>query len=371
MASVVILHFSPLELYPPVMNFMESVISSPSKDNWIVVSTRSDLSMGAFDIAHPRIRVYRFGRSGNSLGRWSRAAGYFTFYLMSFFVLIRFRPKAVLYFETLSSFPVFLYRRLLGFSTCIYVHYHEYISRDEYRNASGFFRWLKRAEKKMFPLVSWISHTNATRLEMFLNDEGMIDFTGGRVMPNYPPERWRVGFSKDDLSSPLRIVYAGALSLDSMYVKEFGIWVISQQGRVVWDIYSWEPEITAINFLRGLQTEWIKVCEPVVYGRLHEVLREYDVGVILYKGHIPNYIWNVPNKLYEYHINGLDVWFPDVMKGSLPLASGNSYPKIIPVAFDDLSSFDWLSAIDRSHQIFKINPWHSELSYSDLLRDIG
>jgi hypothetical protein len=29
----------------------------------------------------------------------------------------------------------------------------------------------------------------------------------------------------------------------------------------------------------------------------------------LYKGHIPNYIYNVPNKVYEYLACGLQVWY--------------------------------------------------------------
>jgi hypothetical protein len=38
-------------------------------------------------------------------------------------------------------------------------------------------------------------------------------------------------------------------------------------------------------------------------------LINYDIGVTIYNGHIPNYIYNVPNKILEYLACGLNVWY--------------------------------------------------------------
>lgn len=48
---------------------------------------------------------------------------------------------------------------------------------------------------------------------------------------------------------------------------------------------------------------------PIDYYELPKELIKYDIGLVLYKGHIPNYIYNVPNKVYEYLACGLQVWY--------------------------------------------------------------
>ena len=72
-----------------------------------------------------------------------------------------------------------------------------------------------------------------------------------------------------------------------------------------------------------------------------------DVGVVLYNGHIPNYIYNAPNKLFEYLACGLDVWFPDVMAGSMDYVNKNGFPKVLSIDFNNLNKFDLAAAIER------------------------
>jgi hypothetical protein len=372
MSAVVLLHFSPVEMYPPVMNLLDQVGKLSHADKkWIVVSTAPDASLERFQPNDSRIQVFRFGRSGRYLGRFGRAIGYVRFYIMACFTILRFRPGAILYYETLSSLPVFLCRKLFLMRTLFYIHFHEYISPEEHKMASFWFKWVRKREKSILPFASWVSHTNRNRLDLFLHDEGLAGFPRAYVMPNYPPADWAVSLSDRSIKFPIRVVYAGALSLDTMYVAEFADWVMRQDGKVIWDIYSLHPEEAAISYLSGLKTEHIRLNKPVSYRQMPEMLRRYDVGVILYKGHIPNFIWNVPNKLYEYHINGLDVWFPTIMKACDPLVSEGSFPKIIPVDFENISGFTIDKAIDRSGLVFRINSWFSDISYADLLSQIA
>jgi hypothetical protein len=47
--------------------------------------------------------------------------------------------------------------------------------------------------------------------------------------------------------------------------------------------------------------------KPVDYYQLPMELVKFDVGLVLYKGTIPNHVYSVPNKVYEYLNCGLDV----------------------------------------------------------------
>ena len=38
-------------------------------------------------------------------------------------------------------------------------------------------------------------------------------------------------------------------------------------------------------------------------------MADYHIGLTLYNGHIPNFVYNVPNKVFEYLACGLDVWY--------------------------------------------------------------
>jgi hypothetical protein len=51
------------------------------------------------------------------------------------------------------------------------------------------------------------------------------------------------------------------------------------------------------------------------YAELPALLAEHDIGLILYKGNTINFVYNAPNKLFEYLRCGLDVWYPREMAG--------------------------------------------------------
>ena len=48
------------------------------------------------------------------------------------------------------------------------------------------------------------------------------------------------------------------------------------------------------------KNQYVQFKGHINYDNLPTTLNKYQVGVILYKGHIPNYVYNAPNKLFEY-----------------------------------------------------------------------
>jgi len=165
-------------------------------------------------------------------------------------------------------------------------------------------------------------------------------------LPNYPPKSW---YKTPSLrhSFPIKIVYIGALGLDTMYTHEFTNWVNSQKGKVIWDIYSYNITEETISFFNNLKSEFIHLHNGVSYYELPTILSNYDVGVILYKGHIPNYVFNAPNKLFEYLVTGLDVWYPDVMKEISKFEINDACPKVLALNFSMLEQFDLGKAINK------------------------
>jgi hypothetical protein len=218
--------------------------------------------------------------------------------------------------------------------------------------------------------MKWISQTNQDRRDLFLKDNTMVLASQMHILPNYPPANWAKN-SNRDLALPLKIIYVGALNLRTMYAKEFADWVIGQNGKVKWDIYSGNIDEETSAYFQSLQTELITFKGSVNYFHLPGIFAAYDLGVILYKGHIPNYIYNIPNKLFEYYGCGLDVWFPLNMKSSLALVTENTFPKIVDIDFEHLENINIEKLVNRSGFEYKPSVYYSEPVFCELMKELG
>ena len=77
------------------------------------------------------------------------------------------------------------------------------------------------------------------------------------------------------------------------------------------------------------------------------IISQYQIGLVLYKGHIPNYIYNAPNKLFEYLACGLDVWYPICMKGIDHIEERILIQKFYLLITDNIRDFNWQLAVCR------------------------
>ncbi len=376
MRKLAIIHFNPIESYPPVMNWL-NYLAGHSKGQIGVRVITMDVPEGhaRFDPPAGDIKIIRAGRSKkqNSLSRYWN---YLVFYTRATGQLIGWRPDTVLYYETLSALPAVLYKRWINRGSRLLIHYHEYTSPKEYREGMVLSRWGHRLEKKVYPSAAWLSHTNEDRMGFFMEDHKSIPIANPHILPNYPPQSWQTAGRKRGAgfpalpAAPTRFVYVGALSLDTIYTREFADWVLRQQGKVTWDIYSGNMTGEARDLLFSLRSPWIRFHGSIDYFALPDTLRQYDIGVILYKGHIPNYIYNSPNKLFEYWACGLDTWFPEGMKGGIPFITTHNYPKILPVNFDRLDELDLSLLTDRGGLSERPCPYNCEEVLAPLFEEI-
>ena len=368
MRKLVIIHFSPIELYPPVLNWLNFLAAENEPDLEVRVFTMSPAgSSPLFTSGSGKIKIFRPAPAGG--GKVSAYWNYLRFYSATLFTLIRWRPDTVLYYETLSAFPALFFKKYIDGRSSLFIHYHEYSSKEEYESGMMLSRWAHRWERKLYPRAAWISHTNADRIKLFEKDLEGVSLPTVHALPNYPPVSWQsAGRGNHPIDLPVKLVYVGALSLDTMYTRELAEWVLRQEGKVTWDIYSDNITAGAKDYIASLTGDRIRFRGSVNYYSLPGKLSGYDIGVILYKGHISNYVYNAPNKLFEYLACGLDVWFPDVMKGCRPYITSGVYPRVSAFDFTDLSQPDLLSGIGRQSLQYTPSTFYAEQVLPALLQ---
>ena len=357
--SLALIHFQPLEHYPPVMNCIRdlekekvegiSIFTTHSQNNW-------------FSTSYP---IYRLGNYTTS--RWSRYWTYLYFNLTCFFFLCIYRPKKVLYYETYSSWPVFWYKKLFP-AVLVFIHFHEYVSEKEKKESSSYFKYLIKKEAYNLKNANWISHTNEDRMRFFQQDYPFLSKDQCHILPNYPPVDWAIRAQQiranRKVAAGKRMVYVGALGLDTTYIKEIAAWIEEQKGAYTLDIYSDNIDKCVLDFLYNLKSSYILIHKAIPYFDLPEVLATYDIGLVLYKGYIPNYVYNVPNKVFEYLTCGLQVWHSEELVSTNTFKQEYDIQQLISINFINLTSLSEIRVnviINATQEIDKSSPLVSKL----------
>ena len=272
-------------------------------------------------------------------GRIIRYVNYLQFNLGVFLSLLFYNPSHILVYETLSLLPIFIISRLKR-NTPIHIHYHEYTSRKEMVQGSVYFNLVHLLEKKLWKNKNVsISHTNEDRKRLFLEDYRSITEEKVKIFPNYPPKNWyELSKNLRDVKKnviPTKLVHVGALSQEATYLCEIVNWVISQNGVYEIDFYTSTISQETKEYLKevSLKYVFIRLFASVKYYDLPKILSSYNVGLVLYNGHIPNYIYNVPNKVLEYLSCSLQVWYSDRLISTRKFVQEESINDCFEVAF--------------------------------------
>jgi len=363
-----IVHFQPIERYPPAFNFLKVFANENHSDLQIhLITNEPEESKKKIEI--PGVIIHRVNKWKPKRSRISRMFLYMRFIWKTLFLLIRLKPSSLLYYESISAGAPCIYKKWFNSSCSLFIHYHEYISPEEYRSGMILNRWFYKLERSIYKKASWVSHCNEDRMRFFLENLGKSAPSHTYILPNHPPAQWAY-YAKDpneERSRPVGIVYVGALSVDGFFLKEMATWVAAHPDKFYWDIYSDNFQNSATDFLQSLNASNIFFKGAINYEELPALLSKYTIGVILYSGHIPNYIYNVPNKLFEYHVCGLDTWLPLQMISCLPLIKLDTYPKIAALDFSKMEKLpvDKLLSIDGCPYVK--NEYAAEKTYKLLI----
>ena len=286
------------------MNFIFDALEENPEHQILVFTTQNTTS---YQTPHfPNTKIYRFGEvSANPIVRYS---SYIYYNLLSSLILLFSKIEFVTAFESLSVFPIWLKMKFRP-STKAHLHFHEYLSEPERKASSGYMKCLFKLEDQL--LKNYIcSQTNEDRKRLFLEDKPFLKPEKVEVRPNMPPKSWwnKFGqFKKPSTDGKIRLVHVGACDNKTMYVKEVLDWVQSNQDSFELTFISQQLDAETKALILSYNCPSICIKAPVNYYELPQELMNYDVGLVLYKGHIPNYKYNVPNKVYEYLACGLKV----------------------------------------------------------------
>jgi hypothetical protein len=319
-----------------------------SDDEVIVYSTLPKNGCEMFGLVDKRVKIVRTGKFSFGLSVFERYSTYLKFYFKSFFGTLIFGPGKLLYYETISSLSPIFYKRLIVRNAELYIHYHEYMTPGEY-SATFLNRLLLNLEKRIYPKASWISHTNEDRLKLFCGDTGYLGANNIFVLPNYPPASWNQSVKTPRSSDVLRLVYVGSFgSLETIYIKEIIEWVSRNAGKVSLDVYSNNISAEVRQWIELQPRQGLFVKGNIPYKNLPEILPAYDIGLILYKGANANFVYNAPNKLFEYLMCGLEVWYPKEMLGVDLYACEVLSPAVIRCDFSKLDDTLFLEFCNRA-----------------------
>ena len=331
--KIALLHFMPIEGYPPVQNILNCM------NNFKMLATFCFTTHGKFRTRFQSENKYicRIGSSYVGINKLQLLYTYFIYNLITFLQLVFIKPQVILYYESISCFPAILYKKLFP-KVKLLIHYHEYTSKDEYISGSSFVKLLHAWEIKNYHLANKISHTNIDRLKKFCIDYNMKENTNQLIVPNYPPKSWSlIANSIKPSVPPLKMVYLGhSLDNETMYVKEIFDFII-QNSNFTLDIFLfYTPE--EYKLYSKKTSGRINFHASLEYKQIPVVLPNYHIGLILYRGKTENYIYNAPNKLFEYLACGLDVWIPKIMVSCQPFLSDTS-PKVLMIDYENLNHF--------------------------------
>lgn len=397
MSKLAILHYMPLEYYPPVTNLIDYIANNQlaNFERIEVYSCENIKNRNPYNLsttineAHKKIELHRAPFPKNADNNVKRLYKYIYFNLVTLIRLVLFKPNNLLYFESYSAWPAYVYTKYVNRKCAIFIHNHEYASPEWYATTMRQVSYFHALEKKwLYPHAKWISETNNERLQLFRTDHPYLRVEQLEIMPNYPPRSWQQQVQQPpsphqplNLSTtqplnpstphPLKLVYVGSLSFESTYIKEFCEWIMAMKGRFELNIYAYNLHTDVHNYLTELGSLFINYYSSgIEYNEQPNILTQNQVGVILYKPHDENYTYNAPNKLFEYLACNLDVWVPENIEGPKPYITKNISPKVIPVNFEDLTQFNWEEAIKRINLTQLSNVYFCEPIYEKLILKI-
>lgn len=372
MIKVAYLHNLPLEYYPPACNFLDLLRHEGDAE---VRAFSTANRKGRASYTNPKIHIERSrppDPAAHEVFRFLRAIGW---HLKTALTLARFRPDALVYVEPHSALGAWIYFKLLGGRSRLFIHHHEYYEPGDYlRPGMRLPRLGWHCERRyLFRRAEWISQTNSDRLRLIKNDHSDVPAGTWRVLPNYPPASWApppVARKVAKEQTPQRLIYVGSASFADTYIEEIVRWVAANPGRV-------ELHICGYNVASEVW-EWLeRECYANVshdragfeYHELPDLLRNFDVGLVLYKGNTTNFIYNVPNKVFEYLRCGLEVWYPREMLGLGNFARQHAVA-LREFSFFELDTINPEQLEPRLQSTFDLSEFTAESAFAPLLKKL-
>jgi hypothetical protein len=337
MKRLMICHLLPLERYPPTMNLLR-VLSSESELK-VRVCAAKNATQRSSNFKIEGMKIFRFHQPMDATNLFSKFWSYLSMTFGPLLQMLIWKPELIFYFEPHSSFPVYLYQRFFNKKARVFIHHHEYYAKEQfYEQGMGLVRYYHQKELTyLYPKAVWISQTNQFRLDLFYKDHPFLNPDKLQVLANFPPQSWASTPIHRSTSKKLKCLYIGALSFENTYIREMVAYTMRHSGDMELHIYSNNLKADVAAFLKRYQDQGLTLVEKgIPYDAIPKLGGQFDLGLVLYKGHNLNYTYNAPNKLFEYLALGLDVLVPEQLKGCTPYYNTKTRPSVVAVDFNNL-----------------------------------
>ena len=368
---IVIFHFLPIEVFPPVMNILDYLSRNSQGFAITVITTYPNKSLTLF--SNEDIEFYRFKNIDASSKAIHKIVGYLRMYIGALYYMFKLRPSMVFYFETLSSLSPLIYKWFYK-KTKLYIHYHEIVTVSELKSGRPLNKLLNKLEQRFYNKAHWLSQTNAKRMEIFLQ-QYHLDFNPNqhKYLPNYPSKTWLSYKESNKIeecessNDVIKLVHIGALSLTGMYLNEI-LEAFGDNPNYELYFYSHSTNHEIIEKLKLYQN--VHFMGSINYNDIPKLKKKYDVGLVLYKGNSHNVRYSAPNKIFEYLALDLDVWCSDKLVTASDHVIEKTYPKMLMVDFENLESLEIKKLINRDGLEYKSTPYYCEAVYKSLLNNM-
>ncbi len=370
--KIVYLHNLPIEYYPPASNFLDLLGQRANSQAWAFTTGNRK---GRNPYRNKNIKIIR--TAAPNPGGWPLLRLLITtwWHVKSAFSLFRLNPDAVLYVEPHSAIAAWIYYRILGGRARLFIHHHEYYETHDFqRPGMRIPRLGKRLERNyLFARAEWVSQTNEDRLNLARQDHPEVSVHAWHILPNFPPTAWcsQAELRRDKRKPPFRMIYIGSASFEDTYIEEVVRWVAANKESAQLHICGYNVKNEVWDWLEKERFPNVSYdSSGYRYNDLPRILADFDVGLVIYKGNTTNFIYNVPNKMFEYLVCGLDVWFPKEMKGICNFF--NRTPA--PILKLDFTSLDKMIPLDSSTAIsetFDRTSLTAEQAFAPLLGQLG
>ncbi len=244
MIKIAIIHFNVIELYPPAINFLDILSNKIDSDDRVICITNKS-SRIKIKYENSKIKILRIITLNKNNFRLLRLTKYIYFNLFTILKLLIFRPSKILYYESHSSYPAYIYKKYLNKRVDVLVHYHEYMTEEEYKNGMFMVNYYHQCEKKLYNEYLWISFTNKHFVYKFKKANPFILSNNLYYLNNYPRRTWSFCSTnkKRIIIKPIKFVFIGALDLDTSYLKNFCFWVRDYNIEATLDITKKSPKL--------------------------------------------------------------------------------------------------------------------------------
>lgn len=370
--KIAYLHVLPLEYYPPA----RTVLTLMSRRAAWKVRAWTSANKRGLDPWNPgEVEVSRSWIAGPQSLLPIRMSGYVAWHVQAAAQIAAWRPDVLIVVEPHSALAAWVYYKVFRGNATLFIHHHEYYAPEDF-SAPGM-RQLKRTltldRRDLFPRAVWVSQTNLERMRLLRSwNPGITDQTA-RILPNFPPAQWvRNAFALPSpaASDTLRLVYLGSASLEDTFIDEVARWVAARPNRVSLHVVGDNVSTAVWSLLDSLDADNITTDEHgYEYDALPELLTQFDVGLILYKGNTANFVHNVPNKAIEYLACGLEVWYPPEMEGMRTFREEFPDERVREVNFRDLPAH--VPRVVRARARTTEFPFTAEAATRSLFRELA